>query len=84
MKIEFPNPVHCCVCVNIGDQQRRAETIVAGYAVCTDHSVGLDEAGSLRAYIDRRRAAFTVAQCVRGCGRPAIAKGEPCGASGCR
>ncbi|KLI05810.1 hypothetical protein [Mycolicibacterium senegalense] len=52
------NPVHCCVCVNIGDQTRKAETVVAGYAVCRDHSIGLDEVGSLREYIELRRKAF--------------------------
>lgn len=52
------NPVHCCVCVNIGDQTRNAETVVAGYAVCRDHSVGLDEVSSLREYIELRRTAL--------------------------
>lgn len=51
------NPIHCCVCVNLGDMKRRAETVVAGYSVCREHSVGLDEAGSLRAYLDAHRAA---------------------------
>ncbi|WP_061000115.1 hypothetical protein [Mycolicibacterium mucogenicum] len=51
------NPIHCCVCVNLGDMKRRAETVVAGYSVCRDHSVGLDEAGSLRAYLDVKRKA---------------------------
>ncbi len=52
------NPIHCCVCVNLGNQRQRAETVVAGYAVCRDHSVGLDEAGSLRAYLDANRKAL--------------------------
>lgn len=57
MKIEFPNPVHCCVCTALGHRDARAATIVAGYSVCLDH-ITIDEAASLRAYVELRRKAF--------------------------
>lgn len=53
--MKVPNPVHCCVCVNLGDQQQRAETIVKGYAVCTAHSTVIDAAESLAHAIDAAR-----------------------------
>ncbi len=63
------NPVHCCVCVNTGNQSAKADTIVKGYAVCAAHSVGLDDSASLRDYIDaiqRARKHPTTAADVRG------------------
>lgn len=38
------NPVHCCLCINLGIQGK-AVTIVKGYAACAKHSVVLDELG---------------------------------------
>jgi hypothetical protein len=50
------NPIHCCVCINRGAMGVKAETIVLGYAVCADHSLALDEAGSLHKLLGRRSA----------------------------
>ncbi|MCT7372713.1 hypothetical protein [Mycolicibacterium llatzerense] len=46
------NPVHCCVCVNVGNMSVKAETLVKGYAVCAAHSVRLDDSASLRECIE--------------------------------
>lgn len=51
MKIEVPNPVHCVVCIHLGNHQQRAETIVHGNSVCVAHSLLVDEYPTLRAAI---------------------------------
>ena len=52
MKLDIPNLIGCCICLNVDGAKGRAETIVHGYAVCTDHSMLIDRHATLRSAVD--------------------------------
>lgn len=49
------NPVRCAVCVHLdaGDEPPHRLVVVRGYAVCPDHSLLIDETGSIAGALAR-------------------------------
>ena len=49
------NPVRCAVCVHLDadDEPPPRLVVVRGYAVCPDHSLLIDEVGSVAQALDR-------------------------------
>ena len=49
------NPVRCAVCVHLDDDDKAPPrlVVVRGYAVCPDHSLLIDETGSIAGALAR-------------------------------